>query len=149
MLAPHLAGARFLDLFAGTGIVSVEALSRAAEKAYLVERDRRMVAVIDANFAALKVPPAAREVLALSAETALRSLAARGVTCSLGWCDPPFAAWTEGVAVLADAVRLGVLPGGALCVVEAPPRAELSVPGLELVRRLRGALLARVIAPVA
>jgi 16S rRNA (guanine966-N2)-methyltransferase len=143
VLGPHLDGAFFLDLFAGTGIVSCEALSRGAARAWLVERDRRMGALILANLTALEVAGRG-ELVALPAEAAIRRLAGRGVACSVAWCDAPFAAWHEGVAVLALAVRLGVLAAGALCVVELPPRATLELPGLEIARHLRGAVLTRV-----
>src|SRR5262245_31418717 len=49
ILAPRLAAARVLDVYAGTGAVALEALSRGAAAAVCVERDRRAVALIEAN----------------------------------------------------------------------------------------------------
>jgi 16S rRNA (guanine(966)-N(2))-methyltransferase RsmD len=49
ILAPHVEGARVLDLFAGTGAVALEALSRGAAAATCVESDRRAATLIDEN----------------------------------------------------------------------------------------------------
>jgi 16S rRNA (guanine(966)-N(2))-methyltransferase RsmD len=51
ILAPRIEGARVLDLFAGTGAVALEALSRGATAATCVERDPRAVRLIEANVA--------------------------------------------------------------------------------------------------
>jgi 16S rRNA (guanine(966)-N(2))-methyltransferase RsmD len=53
ILRPWLGGARFLDLYAGTGSVGLEALSRGAESAFFVDRDKRCLAVIEENLKAL------------------------------------------------------------------------------------------------
>ncbi len=55
ILRPRLGGAKFLDLYAGTGSVGLEALSRGAEFAFFVDYDRRCLAVIDANLAELNL----------------------------------------------------------------------------------------------
>lgn len=49
LLAPHIAGARLLDAYAGTGAVGIEALSRGAAHVTFVDRDPRAVALIEAN----------------------------------------------------------------------------------------------------
>ena len=49
ILRPRLGGARFLDLYAGTGAVGLEALSRGAASAFFVDADKRCVAVIEEN----------------------------------------------------------------------------------------------------
>jgi 16S rRNA (guanine(966)-N(2))-methyltransferase RsmD len=55
ILRPRLGGARFLDLYAGTGSVGLEALSRGAQSCFFVDRDKRCLAVIDENLKALGV----------------------------------------------------------------------------------------------
>ena len=55
ILGPSIVGARVLDLFAGTGAVAIEALSRGAAQAVLVERDRRALATIRRNLAATRL----------------------------------------------------------------------------------------------
>ena len=49
ILRPRLGGARVLDLYAGTGAVGLEALSRGASSAFFVDRDKRCLAVIEEN----------------------------------------------------------------------------------------------------
>lgn len=144
VLGPRLPGAVFLDLFAGTGVDSLEALSRGAAKAFLVERAPAAAALIRRNFAALAVADARWELELREATHALRALAGRGVSCTLAWCDPPFASWEEGVEALALAREVSVLRAGAEAVLEAPPRSEPHVAGFSLVRDLRGAFLLRV-----
>ena len=55
ILAPRIAGATFLDAYAGTGAVGIEALSRGARHAYFLERNRAALAVLRENLAALGV----------------------------------------------------------------------------------------------
>ncbi len=55
-LAPELPGARCLDLFAGTGALGLEALSRGAAEAVLVERDARLVRLLQEKVAELEAP---------------------------------------------------------------------------------------------
>ena len=143
VLGPRLPGARFLDLFAGTGINSLEALSRGAACAVLGERASAAAALIRRNFAALTVADAMWELYARDARTALAALAARARTFDLAWCDPPFASWRDGPDALAQAREAGVLGPGAEAVLEAPPRAVVAIPGFAVVRELRGAFLLR------
>ena len=69
ILAPESAGAEFLDLFAGSGAVGIEALSRGAERAVFVERDRRNLAVLKGNLEA----PGETEVRLLNKEELTRT----------------------------------------------------------------------------
>jgi 16S rRNA (guanine966-N2)-methyltransferase len=143
ILAPVLESAVFLDLFAGTGAISLEALSRGAARVVAVESDRRASGLIRRNLAAFAVGADRCELVAAAARTALLRLAQRGVRFDAGWCDPPFAAWDDGVTDLAWAASHGILAAGALVVLEVPPRREAAVPGLGVVRVLRGAVLLR------
>ena len=141
ILGPRLAGSRFLDLFAGTGVNSLEALSRGAARSVLVERAPATASLIRRNFAALGVPDDRWELLACDARRALAALSARGQSFDLVWCDPPFACWAEGPAALAAARETGVLAPDAEIVLEAPPKADKAVPGFVVIRELRGAFL--------
>ncbi|MDI7278213.1 MAG: 16S rRNA (guanine(966)-N(2))-methyltransferase RsmD [Anaerolineae bacterium] len=64
ILGPSVANARVLDLFAGTGSVGIEALSRGAREAVFVEQDRRALATIRRNLAATRLADRARVVAA-------------------------------------------------------------------------------------
>lgn len=145
VLSPHLAGCRFLDLFAGTGVVSLEALSRGAAQAVLVETSRTARTVIERNMASLQLARGERwEVLALPAVRAVAALASRGFVADLVWCDPPFSGFHAGPEALGAAARRGILAPGARVVMEVPPREDGAVPGFRRVRVLRGAVLLEV-----
>jgi 16S rRNA (guanine966-N2)-methyltransferase len=141
VLAPELGDAVFLDLFAGTGVVSLEAVSRGVARAYLCEQAFGATALIERNFSTLGIERARWELLIGPVQRTLPGLAARGVRVSFAWCDPPFASWELGPAALAIARECGVLAAGARVVLETPPKARVGVAGFEVVRQLRGAVL--------
>jgi 16S rRNA (guanine966-N2)-methyltransferase len=80
---------KVLDLFAGTGNLGIEALSRGAEKAILVDASERSAAVIRENLRRLEFSDHA-EVWVLPAARALRSLAKRGEIFDVIFLDPPY-----------------------------------------------------------
>ncbi len=143
VLAPDLEGAAFLDLFAGTGVNALEALSRGAALAVVVECERRSLAVLQMNLTLLEAHGRVEIVMA-PADAALDRLGREGARFPLCWCDPPFPRWELGLDALALARALGVLPAGALAVLEAPPRTTVDAEGFEVIRLLRGAFLLRV-----
>ena len=85
----RLAGTIWLDLFAGTGAVGIEALSRGASAVYFVELSKKAAALIHANLKALGIA-GGREVLTMDAAAALRRLETRGVACDFCFLDPPY-----------------------------------------------------------
>ncbi len=85
MIAPELDGAAVLDLFAGTGALGLEALSRGADRAVFVERDPITTRILRENVA--RVTGDAR-VLPVPAARALDQLA--GDTFDVAFLDPPF-----------------------------------------------------------
>jgi len=88
-LAPRLAGARVLDLFAGTGALGIEALSRGAARAVFVERNTRAVAAIRANLAAAHLQEAG-QVWRGGVDTELAALERGGAEFDLILLDPPY-----------------------------------------------------------
>ena len=86
--------ARVLDLFAGTGALGIEALSRGAAEAVFVERDQAAAVVLRSNLEATGLAGAAT-VMVLDVEAALAELAPRRFDVAL--VDPPYAfdAWPE------------------------------------------------------
>ncbi len=137
VLGDRVVGAFVLDLFAGTGAVGLEALSRGAAHAVFVERHRGAAALVDANRASLG---AAQQsvVLVMPASRAVRELARRGECFDLAWADPPFERWQEGLEALALAFELGVLASDAVACLECPARVAVEHRGLEVVRDLAG-----------
>lgn len=95
-----LAGASVLDLFAGTGALGIEALSRGAERAVFVERHAPMAKALEANL--LRCGFRGRgEVVALPVERALRKLTDRGDRFDGVLLDPPYErGWLERTLVL-------------------------------------------------
>jgi 16S rRNA (guanine966-N2)-methyltransferase len=83
----RLDGMRVLDLYAGSGALGIEALSRGAEEAVFVERDGRAAAVLRANLRALDLDA---RVLQGDVLGALRDARMRGETYDLVLCDPPY-----------------------------------------------------------
>jgi 16S rRNA (guanine966-N2)-methyltransferase len=143
-------GARVLDLYAGTGALALEALSRGAGAATLVERARDALAAIRTNVDALRVADRVR-ILTMPVERALRSL---GGPFDLVFVDPPYADVASGDAVrsLASIVLAGAFAPGARVVLEhaaADVAPEISGLVLEHARRYGDTRLAfyRAISP--
>ncbi|MCU0235422.1 MAG: RsmD family RNA methyltransferase, partial [Thermoanaerobaculales bacterium] len=132
---------RFLDLYAGTGAVALEALSRGAAAATFVERDPAIARVLRANCARFDLEVTRAAILVRPVAAALRELARTGPAFELAWADPPFASWQEGLEALVAAFSSGLLAGGGLACLECPAKAEVAgaLPGsLEIVRDLKG-----------
>src|SRR3954469_17472618 len=121
MLGP-LDGLRVLDLFAGSGAFGIEALSRGAAAAVLVERDPRALAVIRANLAALELAEPEAVVFAGPARAALRSASAGRDTYDLVFLDPPYRSAPGRGRELSAALE-PLLSGGGRVVAESDRRA--------------------------
>ncbi|MEJ5255777.1 MAG: 16S rRNA (guanine(966)-N(2))-methyltransferase RsmD [Acidimicrobiales bacterium] len=128
-------GARVLDLFAGSGALAIEALSRGARQAVLVERDRRAREAIGQNLSATGFAGQA-EVVAGDAESYLARAPGR---FDLVLADPPYVydGWPSLLAAIA-----GVLDPGGVVVVESDREVPLP-PGwdVERVKRYGGTLV--------
>ncbi len=119
MLGP-LAGRRVLDLYAGTGAIGLEALSRGAGHALLVDSDRRAHAAVTANIATVGL------VGAVASSSAVERLVAApnpGPAYDLAVLDPPYSTpVAEVVPVVADLLAHGWLGQDAVVVVERATR---------------------------
>jgi len=131
-------GARVLDLFAGTGALGIEALSRGAHSAVFVEHDADAARVLAANLAALGIADDAVQVRRCDALDALRDASARQETYDLVFIDPPYARArpTSQAPATPAAERWGprlsanlpaLLSPGARVVVESDRRAPLEL----------------------
>ncbi len=85
-----LEGETVLDLFAGTGALAIEALSRGAARAVLVERDPHALASLRANLATLGIDRQHAEIRRGEALRALRTARTRAETYDLVFVDPPY-----------------------------------------------------------
>jgi 16S rRNA (guanine966-N2)-methyltransferase len=118
-------GASVLDLFAGSGAMGLEALSRGAAGAVFVEADREAARAIERNLDRLRLTGAT--VLRQDARTALAAAAGAGRRYDLVLVDPPYEAWPELERRLAP--YLGrVLADDGLLVVETSSRLEPQLP---------------------
>lgn len=115
-----------LDLFAGTGALGIEALSRGASRAVFVERERAALAVLEANLEALGIDSSVAEVRRVDALAALRSARGRKETYDLLFIDPPYARAHELGHELSSALP-PLLGPGARIVVESDRRAPLEL----------------------
>ncbi|MCU0304338.1 MAG: RsmD family RNA methyltransferase [Thermoanaerobaculales bacterium] len=126
VLGARVDGARVLDLFAGTGAVGIEALSRGAATAVLVDVHPSAVRLIRANLDSLGVGRDRAEVLGRSAAAAVAELGRAARTFDLIWADPPFESWNLGLEALAAAVEVGLGGPGAVLCLECPARADVA-----------------------
>jgi 16S rRNA (guanine966-N2)-methyltransferase len=123
MLGP-LDDARVLDLFAGSGALAIEALSRGAAVATIVERDARAIGVIQANLEALELGEDQARVVHAPARAALRDASARGDAYDLVLLDPPYRDAPALGRELSQALP-AILAPDARVVVESDRRAPL------------------------
>jgi 16S rRNA (guanine966-N2)-methyltransferase len=124
-----LGGETVLDLFAGSGALAIEALSRGAGRAVLVEKDARAAAVIRRNLEALELGPQQATLRRRDALKALRDAREAGETYDLLFLDPPYRLATGLGPELAEALA-PVLAPGARVIGESDRRAPLDLPGL-------------------
>ena len=111
---------RVLDLYAGSGAVGLEALSRGAASVLLVESDARAAAVIKANIGAVDLPGAA---VVTDRVERLLGRPPDGDRYDLAFADPPYAVTGEAVARVLIQLGNGWLAPGALVVVERATRS--------------------------
>lgn len=115
-----LGGMRVIDAFAGSGAVGVEALSRGAAAALLIESDQRAAEVIRANLRTLGVPGG--RLLTDRVERVAAQDCAEPPYHVL-FLDPPYALEAKAVGeLIADFARHGWLAGGAVVCVERASR---------------------------
>ena len=119
ILGGRVKGRAVLDLFAGTGAMALEALSRGASSAVLVEAERRIFEVLRHNMESLGADKA--EALLSDYRQAVRVLRARRKRFDLVFLDPPYGKGLGSAA--ADAlVRAGLVAPGAVVVAEEAVR---------------------------
>jgi 16S rRNA (guanine966-N2)-methyltransferase len=114
-------GARVLDLYAGSGALGIEALSRGAESAVFVERDAKAVAAIERNLAAVGVD--AR----IARQPAERFLGTDEGPYDLVFCDPPYDFASRLAGALAERLPEITAPGARI-VTESDKRNPLELP---------------------
>jgi 16S rRNA (guanine966-N2)-methyltransferase len=128
---PDLSGTAVLDLYAGTGALGIEALSRGAARAVFVERGRPALAALAANLADLELGTATR-VLRTDVRAALGRLARESGRYDAIFMDPPYGA-KDAIDALRAIGRDGLLAPEGMLVFETSRRHPLGdVEGLML-----------------
>jgi 16S rRNA (guanine966-N2)-methyltransferase len=149
ILAPRIAGCRFADLYAGTGAVGIEAISRGAEQVWFTEKAESALAAIRANLKTLKIVQgytveergtgALLERLAKTAKKASESDAGEPMRGLLDvvYLDPPWEAEAEYAStlhLLGSARGQAMLAPGALVIAEHASKSPLAERYGELVQ---------------
>ncbi len=117
VLAAQVEDCVWLDLYAGTGAVGIEALSRGARTVYFVESSRKAAAVIRNNLRSLGIEEG-YEVLEREAEQALRLLDSQAVSCDVCFLDPPYRMKRAYAEVLGFLGQSQLLKRASLVVAE-------------------------------
>ena len=138
ILAPRLAGARFLDLCAGAGAVGFEALSRGASRVVLVDSNAAAILALKTNAQTLAGAGGEVEVLRQDARRAVASLADEGRRFDVVFIDPPY----EGKLyeeVLEDLGKSSLLSDEGLVVAQHFKKRTLpeTIAGLARTRAVR------------
>ena len=121
--AHSLEDAVWIDLYAGSGAVGIEALSRGAKQAYLVERARGAVETIRGNLKALGIIHGA-EIFERDAEGGLDKLEARAIACDICFLDPPWAEHEEYQKLLVLLARSSLITDGSIVIAEHDKRFD-------------------------
>ncbi len=100
VLGPAVDGARFLDLYAGTGAIGIEAVSRGASEVVFVENHAAAVKLIRENLALLKINSGTQLIAASTAEALDRLTKYKTQPFDFVFLDPPYAAEEEYETVL-------------------------------------------------
>lgn len=119
---PGFEGAKVLDIFAGTGALGFESLSRGAEKITFIEKDKRSLRVISQNITDFKE----------EASTTIKSIDARKITAEIGsfdyiFMDPPY---NMGLItpLLKIIERFALLEKNGIIIIECDSKEELVIP---------------------
>jgi len=128
----ELEGVSFLDLFAGSGQVGIEAVSRGAESLVSVEKDRRACECIRRNFTECAILKKA-SLLQLPVESAVSRFGAEGRQFDMIFMDPPYDhGFEEKIGNMI--IREGILSPGGWLVIESSAETSVDFPELEKVK---------------
>ncbi len=120
-LGAQVAGARVLDLYAGTGAMAIEALSRGAERAVLVDRDRSAARTIRDNLERARLA-ASGEIVVARVASFLGRAGANADPFDLVLVDPPYATPVRELEAVLEALGSGWVSGTGWRVVLTRPK---------------------------
>ena len=136
--AEALAGVTFLDLFAGTGAVGIEALSRGAGSVVFVESSAKAVVLIQENLKSLEIE-SGYSVLRSDVTSAFRKLEAAGTAADVVFLDPPYAGQALYQGTLEALNQWSGVNAGSIVIAEHDKRFDPgdAVGALQRYRKLR------------
>ena len=129
ILAPRLAGANFVDLYAGTGAVGIEAISRGAAFVWFAEKAEPALKVLRGNLAALRIAQGFA-VEDRGTGALLQRLSQRKGQINIVFIDPPYEAEAEYAATLGflgSATGRGLLAEGAVVLAEHATKGKFKL----------------------
>jgi 16S rRNA (guanine966-N2)-methyltransferase len=124
MIGPFFDGGYALDLFAGSGGLGIEALSRGIDRAIFTDKDRKAIETIHANLEKTRLSGKA-EVFKADAERALKAMQKNGVQARLLFLDPPYH-MEKAYGLMDKAAELGIMTDDSIVVCEHDRDVELS-----------------------
>ena len=133
-------GGAVLDLYAGTGALGIEALSRGFERALFVERDSRVRAVILENLRRTRLEDGA-EVIGGEVEAVLGRLEGRGEAFDLIFADPPYRIAAAEVGRISYRLRPLLAPGGRVVIESGEAPVEVAGGRKGVTRRFGGTFI--------
>ena len=135
-LGEMVTGARVLDLFAGTGALGIEALSRGADSALFVDEDRQSIAAIEKNLEKTKFSGRVRQA---DVFRFLKNVPSSGDQFRLVFADPPYEKMESGERytekLLADEKLPSLLEANGIFVLEKRPSEK--IPEMKLWKLIR------------
>ncbi len=137
ILGPEVIGSVFLDVFAGTGAIGLEGLSRGAREVVFIESSREAARLIRCNIELCGVTSGYR-ILQGNVFTSLRTLAREGLKADIAFLDPPYN-WGPYRDLLVTLFKAGIALPGSRVVLEHHRKAALpeSEPSFRCVRTVR------------
>ena len=123
VIGPAIEGSVFIDVFAGTGAVGIEAISRGAREVIFIEKHRATAAaLIRRNLTAFKIDA---EICEEDWQSAFQKLTGRGVKADFIFADPPYAGFGALQEVLQFVGESELLSPGGLVIAEHAKRNEM------------------------
>ena len=124
MIQFEIEGRRVLDLFAGSGSIGIEALSRGAKKVFFVEQSRKAIEIIKRNLAACHLETG-YEIYRDDVFRRLPRLAEAGEVFDLIYLDPPFTVKGIFVPVMESLSNAAILAHNGMVAIRTPREIEL------------------------
>lgn len=134
ILGPSVEGSLFVDLYAGTGAIGIEALSRGAREVFFVESHAATAHLIRQNLQSLGAQEGV-EVIERDALSALESLASRRLLADFIYLDPPYAEREEHIRILEFLDDGHLIAPYGIVVAEHPSKMDLPERFTRLERR--------------